>query len=152
MALPFAPETFGIRPSTEVGDHLDATAESLGQRRDCDPPTHRRAREDASIRSVRRDVALRAGEVTALAPPRDENRLRHELRCFAIAAASRCPRASHPWPSRKDAARMATQRRWVDRATGWSLAHHQPGDLGSVLPARTTCGVADGAHQRYRRL
>jgi hypothetical protein len=96
MALPFAPETFGIRPSTEVGDHLDATAESLGQRRDCGPPTHRRAREDASIRSVRRDVALRAGEVTALAPPRDENRLRHELRCFAIAAASRCPRASHP--------------------------------------------------------
>jgi hypothetical protein len=42
MALPFAPETFGIRPSTEVGDHLDAAVESLGQRRDCGTPPYAR--------------------------------------------------------------------------------------------------------------
>lgn len=50
MALPFAPETFGIRPSTEVGDHLDAAAESLGQRRDCAPPQTRERGRLAPVR------------------------------------------------------------------------------------------------------
>ena len=53
MALPFAPETFGIRPSTEVGDHLDAAAESLGQRRDCGtPPQTRERRRLAPVRAT----------------------------------------------------------------------------------------------------
>jgi hypothetical protein len=48
-ALPFAPETFGICPSTEVGDHLDAAAESLGQRRDCGTPHRRPLRQHVCV-------------------------------------------------------------------------------------------------------
>ncbi|MHB8188695.1 MAG: hypothetical protein ACYDDU_22055 [Dermatophilaceae bacterium] len=66
MALPFGPETFGIRPSLGVGDFLDPAAELLG--RGCDvivePSTDAPVSTPPHFGQSDPPLALRVGEVT----------------------------------------------------------------------------------------
>jgi hypothetical protein len=80
LALPFAPEMFGIRPSLGVGDCLDPAAELLGQK--CEVIVERSA--DARVSTPRigesnGPLTLRVGEVTEPVPAQEREPLATRL-------------------------------------------------------------------------